>query len=196
MNINHEYWHLRKNDALDEGNRDDSAKTRVDIKFSFANCLDDENGILSHANDGYTPEIHFKRFSNLDDLLNVRFPAVAGWHKSHQDFFNLLNATRDRVFNEFNQHENKTPDYGTQQGQLAPFGWGTVHHACGTLRMPWRPNRNTPSFNHDAIVDENLKVHGTAGTYVCDMSVMPVSTAANPVRTLVGLAMRLADHIA
>jgi choline dehydrogenase-like flavoprotein len=30
---------------------------------------------------------------------------------------------------------------------------------------------------------------------VCDMSVMPLSSAANPVRTLVGLALRLSRHL-
>ena len=49
MNINHEYWHLRNNDPSAEPAIDDTSKTRIDIKFSFANCLDDENGIFSHA---------------------------------------------------------------------------------------------------------------------------------------------------
>jgi choline dehydrogenase-like flavoprotein len=67
-----------------------------------------------------------------------------------------------------------TGDYGNGTGKQWPFGWGTVHHACGTLRMPWKSNRNA-SFNQESVVDENLKVRGTAGIYVCDMSVMPIS---------------------
>jgi hypothetical protein len=194
MNVNHEYWHLRNNDPSAEPVIDDTSKTRVDIKFSFANCLDDENGIFSHANDGYTPEIRFKRFASLDDLLQFRFPALAGWTKGDQDFFDLLNQTRDRVFAEFNDVDWITGEYGSGHGKQWPFGWGTVHHACGTLRMPWKPNRNA-SFNHDSVVDENLKVRGSTGLYVCDMSVMPISTAANPVRTLAGLALRLSRHL-
>jgi hypothetical protein len=194
MNVNHEYWHLRNNDPSAEPAVDDTSKTRVDIKFSFANCLDDDNGIFSHANDGYTPDIRFKRFSMLDDLLQSRFPALAGWTKGQQDFFDLLNQTRDRVFAEFNDIELITGDYGNGTGKQWPFGWGTVHHACGTLRMPWKSNRNA-SFNQESVVDENLKVRGTAGIYVCDMSVMPISTAANPVRTLAGLALRLSQHL-
>jgi choline dehydrogenase-like flavoprotein len=31
--------------------------------------------------------------------------------------------------------------------------------------------------------------------YVCDMSVMPFSSAANPVRTLAALALRLSQHL-
>lgn len=196
MNVNHEYWHLRNNDPSADAVPDNTAKARVDIKFSFANCLDDENGIFSHASDNYTPEIRFKRFSNLDNLLYSRFPAVAGWTKGHQDFFNLLNATRNRVFAEFNNVEWLTGEYGGGSGQQWPFGWGTVHHACGTSRMPWRPNRNTANFNPDSVVDENLNVRGAPGLYVCDMSVMPISTAANPVRTLAALALRLSRHLA
>ncbi|MDJ0649286.1 MAG: GMC family oxidoreductase [Xenococcaceae cyanobacterium MO_188.B19] len=196
MNINHEYWHLRNNDPSAEQPIDNQSKTRIDLKFSFANCLDDENGILSRFDDGYVPEIRFKRFSLLNDLLNSRFPALAGWRKSEQDFFNLLNGTRDRIFNKFDDLERlpDNHDYGRGNNKQLPFGWGTVHHACGTLRMPWKSDRNS-NFNQDSVVDENLKVKGSAGLYVCDMSVMPISTAANPVRTLAGLALRLSKHL-
>ena len=194
MNVNHEYWHLRNNDLSAEPAVDDTSKTRVDIKFSFANCLDDQNGIFSNPNDNYTPNISFKRFSDLNDLLQSRFPALAGWTKSNNKFFDLLNQTRNRVFAEFNDVEWITGEYGGGVGKQWPFGWGTVHHACGTLRMPWKQNRGS-NFNPESVVDENLKVQGTAGLYVCDMSVMPVSTAANPVRTLAGLALRLSEHL-
>lgn len=194
MNVNHEYWHLRNNDPSTGLVDHDPSRTRVDIKFSFANCLDDANGIHSHANDGYRPYISFKRFSDLNDLLSSRFPAVAGWSKNIADFMTLLNQTRDRIFNEFNDVEMLTGRYGGFNGEQWPFGWGTVHHACGTLRMPWKSHRNAP-FNSRSVVDENLKVHGTTGLYVCDMSVLPVSTAANPVRALAGLALRLANHL-
>lgn len=195
MNINHEYWHLRNNDPSAEPVVDDRARTRIDIKFSFANCLDDDNGILSHSQDGYTPQIRFRRFSDLDHLLASRFPAVAGWHKSQQEFFALLNSTRDRIFGEFNDVQRITGDYGGGSGQQWPFGWGTVHHACGTLRMPYKRSRNAAAFSADSVVDENLAVRSAPGLYVCDMSVMPISTAANPVRTLAALALRLSRHL-
>jgi hypothetical protein len=194
MNINHEYWHLRNNDLSAEPVVDDTSKTRVDIKFSFGNCLDDENGIFSHSNDNYTPDIRFKRFSNLNDLLEFRFPAIAGWRKGKNEFFDLLNQIRNRIFAEFNDVEFITGEYGSGGGKQWPFGWGTVHHACGTLRMPWKTNRNA-GFNNDSVVDEDLKVRGTAGLYICDMSVMPISTAANPVLSLAGLALRLSKHL-
>jgi choline dehydrogenase-like flavoprotein len=195
MNVNHEYWHLRNNDPSAASVVDDPDRARIDIKLSFANCLDDDNGILSHAGDGYTPQIRFRRFSDLDHLLGARFPAVAGWHKSQQAFFELLNATRRRIFDEFNGVERLTADYGGGSNQQWPFGWGTVHHACGTLRMPYKSNRSASVFSTDSVVDENLAVRAAPGLYVCDMSVMPISTAANPVRTLAALALRLSRHL-
>ena len=194
MNVNHEYWHLRNNDPSEGLTDNEPSRTRVDIKFSFANCIDDQNGIHSKASDGYTPHIRFKRFADLDDLLNSRFPAVAGWQKNTAEFIELLNETRDRIFNEFNDVQIQTARYGGFPGEQRPFGWGTVHHACGTLRMPWKASRNS-AFNSRSVVDENLKVHGTSGLYVCDMSVLPISTAANPVRALAALALRLSHHL-
>lgn len=38
------------------------------------------------------------------------------------------------------------------------------------------------------------RVVGTQHLYVCDMSVMPFSSAANPVRTLAALALRFSRH--
>lgn len=195
MNVNHEYWHLRDNDPSADLTHDDPSRTRIDIKFSFANCLDDEGAILSHAHDGYTPEIRFRRFSDLGHLLGSRFVAVAGWHKSEGEFFGLLNGTRDRIFTEFGGVERLTGNYGGGYGEQWPFGWGTVHHACGTLRMPWRSSRASTHFNAASVVSENLEVRTAPGLYVCDMSVMPISTAANPVRTLAGLALRLSRHL-
>ncbi|GJL72371.1 MAG: hypothetical protein NMNS01_15700 [Nitrosomonas sp.] len=78
MNLNHGYWHFRNNDFSAEPISDNPSKTCVNIKFSFANCLDDFNGIFSHANDDYTPNVRFERFSTLDDLLQSRIPALAG----------------------------------------------------------------------------------------------------------------------
>jgi choline dehydrogenase-like flavoprotein len=59
--------------------------------------------------------------------------------------------------------------------------------------MPYKSNHNG-AINFQTIVDEDLRVAGTQHLYVCDMSVMPFSSAANPVRTLVALALRLSRH--
>ena len=65
---------------------------------------------------------------------------------------------------------------------------------AGSLRMPYRPAHDLP-FSPDSVVDENLQVICAPNLYVCDMSVMPFSSAANPVRTLVALALRLSRHL-
>lgn len=45
-------------------------------------------------------------------------------------------------------------------------------------------------------MDEDLKVVGADNLYKYDMSVMPFSSAANTVRTLTVLALRLSEHLA
>jgi choline dehydrogenase-like flavoprotein len=59
---------------------------------------------------------------------------------------------------------------------------------------PTGPQLDAP-FAANSVVDEDLRVIGTQRLYVCDMSVMPLSAAANPVRTLVALALRLSQHL-
>ena len=196
MNINHEYWHLRENDPTEgldpDSNQGDSV---VDIKFSFGNCLDDENIILSHANDQYKPEIRFKHLSYLDDLMYNRFPKLAGWQKSTDDLTYILNNLTWQIFSKFQYHgQTARPDGESWYHADRNFGFGTVHHACGSLRMPYKPAWNQ-GFQDSYVVDENLKIINSEGLYVCDMSVMPFSAAANPVRTLSGLALRLAQHL-
>lgn len=51
------------------------------------------------------------------------------------------------------------------------------------------------NFEPNSVVDEDLQVVGASGMYVCDMSVMPLSSSANPVRTLAALALRLSEHL-
>ena len=104
-------------------------------------------------------------------------------------------TTLPQVFNQFGGNIGG-PVYLPHFGQGGKgFGWGTVHHAAGTLRMPYRPRDDSAAFDFATVVDEDLRVGGTQNLYVCDMSVLPVSTAANPVRALAGLALRLANHL-
>jgi choline dehydrogenase-like flavoprotein len=166
------------------------------MKFSFGNCLDDENEVKPAPPYGYVPEIAFHNLSWADHLAGSRFPALAGWHKNPAEIFAVLNQVTHAIFSQF--HHNGQPArpagevwYG--QGGKG-FGWGTVHHAIGTLRMPYRPGYDAP-FASNAVVDQDLRVSGTQRVYVCDMSVMPFSSAANPVRTLVALALRLSRHL-
>jgi hypothetical protein len=197
MNINHEYWHLRENDpgAAGTGNPGGGA-ARIDIKFSFGNCLDEANEVKPAPPFGYVPEIAFRNQSWADYLAESRFPALAGWRKSPPEIFAVLNQVTFAIFSQFSQNgQPARPVDEVWYGQGGKgFGWGTVHHSVGSLRMPHRPRFDLP-FASTSVVDEDLRVVGTDRLYVCDMSVIPFSSAANPVRTLVALAMRLSQHL-
>jgi hypothetical protein len=196
MNINHEYWHLRENDPFspDATATSDSKASRLDIKFSFGNCLDDGNEIRVPPPFGYIPEIVFRNQSWTDHLVGSRLPALAGWIKTDQEVFGVMNSVADQIFSQF-AHKGQTVRLGsTRFGQGLGFGWGTVHHAAGSLRMPFKTAHDA-GFDFNSVVDEDLRVAGTDRLYVCDMSVMPFSSAGNPVRTLVALALRLSRHL-
>jgi len=201
MNINHEYWHLRENDPSGPGvpiTMDGAS--RIDIKFSFGNFLDNNNQIMSPPPFGYVPEIRFKNQRWMSHLASSRFPALAGWNKNYGQIFEVLNNVTYQIFSQFRLHGNEARPIieNGEEGWFGRagkgFGYGTVHHAAGSLRMPYRPSYNSP-FQADSVVDENLQVKGAENLYVCDMSVMPYSSSANPVRTLVALALRLSNHL-
>ena len=193
MNINHEWWHLRENDPA--GPLPSTGRSKLDIKFSFGNCLDDTNEVHPAPAFQYVPEISFRNLSWMDHLTGSRFPAVAGWQKSIPDVWVVLNDVTHQILSQF-QVDGATPRPEGERwfGEGSGFGWGTVHHSAGSLRMPYRPHRGA-AFTAGSVVDEDLRVAGTGNLYVCDMSVMPFSSAANPVRTLVALALRLSRHL-
>lgn len=204
LNINHEYWHLRDNDPNDPNRTnpeafstaDPNGPSRLDLKFSFGNPLDDINEVKDAPPFEYVPEIRMRNLKWMDHLRDSRFPALAGWQKEFQGIFDVLNGVTERIFSQFRNggvtvHLPAGDRYGTNG---KGFGWGTVHHAAGTLRMPYRATHDGP-FESRSVVDEDLRVVSTDGLYVCDMSVMPFSSAANPVRTLAALALRLSRHL-
>jgi hypothetical protein len=195
MNINHEYWHLRENDPGGEPRGGPADAARLDIKFSFGNCLDDGNEVKPAPPFGYVPEIAFRNLSWTSHLTS-RFNALAGWQKSDVDVFAVLNQVTHAIFSQFQFNgQGARPQGEVWYGQGGKgFGWGTVHHAIGTLRMPFKP-RYDAGVASGSVVDEDLRVSGTDRLFVCDMSVMPFSSAANPVRTLVALALRLSRHL-
>ncbi|HEY0154296.1 MAG TPA: GMC oxidoreductase [Longimicrobium sp.] len=194
MNINHEHWHLRNNDPGAKGPMNTREPARIDLKFSFGNCLDENNVVMRAPDFEYVPEVVFRNQSWVDYLAQERFPALAGWRRSAGEVFDVLNGVTDRIFSQFHnvgQPARSGGRYG--QGGMG-FGWGTVHHAVGSLRMPYRPGLDAPFAPH-SVVDEDLRVVGTERLYVCDMSVLPFSSAANPVRTLAALALRLSHRL-
>jgi hypothetical protein len=196
MNLNHEYWHLRENDPGSPASPQPGA-ARIDIKFSFANCLDENNEVKPAPPFEYVPEIAFRNQSWASYLADSRFPALARWHKDAGQIWDVLNHVTHQIFSQFQingQPARPAGEVWYGQGGKG-FGWGTVHHAIGSLRMPYRPQLDAP-FANDSVVDQDLCVLGTQRLYVCDMSVIPLSSAANPVRTLVALALRLSEHLA
>jgi hypothetical protein len=196
MNLNHEYWHLRENDPSAVGPAPTGVAARIDIKFSFGNCLDDNNEVKPAPPYGYVPEIVFRNQSWADYLAQSRFPALAGWDKNAGEIWAVLNHVTHQIFSQFQingQPARPVNEVWYGQGGKG-FGWGTVHHAAGSLRMPYRSSLDAP-FAVSSVVDEDLRVVSTQRLYVCDMSVMPFSSAANPVRTLVALALRLSQHL-
>jgi hypothetical protein len=199
MNINHEYWHLRDNDpnTRDSGSApDNTGLSRIDIKFSFGNCLDDSNRIMPAPILGYVPELVFRNQKWMDHLRDARFPALGGWQKSYEEIFAVMNHVTHQIFSQFQINGQPARPQNEEWFGMADkgFGWGTVHHAAGSLRMPYRKRFDT-AFEPDSVVDQDLRVVGTQHLYVCDMSVMPFSSAANPVRTLIALALRLSKHL-
>ncbi|MHB8302576.1 MAG: GMC oxidoreductase [Acidobacteriaceae bacterium] len=59
----------------------------------------------------------------------------------------------------------------------------------------WMGGTRMAASATDGVVDTDLKLHGARNIYVCSASVYPTSGFANPVHTLLALALRLADHL-
>jgi choline dehydrogenase-like flavoprotein len=62
-----------------------------------------------------------------------------------------------------------------------------AHHHSGTTRMG-----NDAAWS---VVDRDCRVHGTSNLYVTGASVFPTAGYANPMLTIVALAIRLAEHL-
>jgi choline dehydrogenase-like flavoprotein len=60
----------------------------------------------------------------------------------------------------------------------------------------WMGGTRMAASAADGVVDTDLKLHGVRNAYVCSASVYPTSGFANPVHTLLALAIRLADALA
>jgi choline dehydrogenase len=77
----------------------------------------------------------------------------------------------------------------TSKAQLTAFirrAATTVWHPCGTCRMGWDP---------DAVVDDQLRVHGITGLRVADASIMPHLVNGNPNAAIMMIAEQAADLI-
>ena len=146
--------------------------------------------------DGYVANMEFRNLSWASHLAGSRFPALAGWNKSIEQIWAVLNDVSFKIFSEFSLRGAPVrPENESWFGKDGKgFGMGTVHHAACSLRMPFRWTYDR-AFEPNSVVDEDLQVRGAEGLYVCDMSVMPFSSAANPVRTLAALSLRLSERL-
>ena len=72
-----------------------------------------------------------------------------------------------------------------------PTAWPTPvyggYHHMGTTRMHVSPA--------EGVVDAQCRVHGIANLFVVGSSVFPTGGHANPMLTIVALALRLADRV-
>ena len=141
------------------------SKSVVQAAFCMTALLHDENRVLNMPGDGTTVEIQTVK-DNSEYIPQMQRLA--------QDIGLAL----------------ARPGGGAESLPPLPpvgkAGFGVVGHEVGTLRM---------GTEDKGVVDVNLKVNGLENLYACDLSVFPVSPAANPTLTLVALAQRLGDHL-
>jgi hypothetical protein len=121
----------------------------MDIKFSFGNFLDDHNEIEfgTATPPAYVPQMRFKNLHWMDDLAQNRFKALAGWNKSYDDIWWVLNGLTYQIFSQFQNHGSQAWPVGWYGQDGRDFGYGTVHHAVGTLRMPYKSRYDTNQLN-------------------------------------------------
>jgi hypothetical protein len=87
------------------------------------------------------------------------------------------------------EYDLLTPPFTECALELGEIPLGIVAHELGTIPMP-------NSQGKGGIVDENLEMqYGWTNVSVCDLSVFPVSPAANPALSLTALALRHSDHL-
>jgi len=150
--------------------RDDGFDT-IAILFEFSAELNDDNEVLTLP--AADPVIRVKRQRNLIEE-NVQ----QGMEDIIRQVQSLFVDSEDQA----------------QSAARAPrpdlLGFGVFSHEVGTMRM------DSPKYpDVSGVVDENLKVKGFENLHVCDLSVFPVSTEANPSLTLTALSLRLAEHL-
>ena len=137
-------------------------------------------------------------FSWTAHLDGGRFHALAGWQKNDAEIFAVLNQVTHAIFSQFQRQRSA--------GQTCRRRVGTARAAKGSAgeRCITRLGRcgcpsslaTMPPFAPHSVVDEDFRVfrHGPAATSAT-CRCMPLSSAANPVRTLAALALRLARHL-
>jgi choline dehydrogenase-like flavoprotein len=146
--------------------QENTTKSVVQMAFCLSAPLDDRNRVLNRPEPTTTVQIQHVKDNSHHVPSMQRLAQVLGAALGSKS------AGADRL-----------PPL-PQMGKLA---FGMVAHEVGTMRMG--------KSGKQGVVDENLRMNGVKNLYVCDLSVFPVSPAANPTLTLVALAQRLSDHL-
>jgi len=106
----------------------------------------------------------------------------------------VLDYDEDRTPNAAREHKSFTRafQWALARAGLLTFtrriGLNGTAHACGSLVC----GENASS----SVVDRNGQVHGVAGLYVVDGSVLPRSSRVNPSLTIYAWGLRVADRVA
>lgn len=143
----------------------------IAILFEFAAELDDENGVLT--------------LPAADPVIRVRRKRDHIEEGVQQGMEDIIKKVQSLYVG-----PDKLADSANRAPRPDLLGFGVFSHEVGTMRM------DSPKYpNVNGVVDENLKVKGFQNLHVCDLSVFPVSTEANPALTLTALSLRLAEHL-
>ena len=81
-----------------------------------------------------------------------------------------------------------TPGPAEDWVKFAKATYDSYHHGVGTCLM-------APASNPEAVVDQNLKVHGMDNLWVADASIMPTVVHANTNVTCIMIGERLSDFV-
>jgi choline dehydrogenase-like flavoprotein len=137
--------------------------------------------------DGFTVLLNIEQLPHPDnrvtlgrrrDVFGVPLPALEWrWRPDDQRGLDRLRAL---VAADLRAHGAVTIDAARHPDPNA-------HHHAGTTRM-----HDDPALG---VVDRHARVHGTDNLYVAGASVFPTAGFANPVLTIVALALRLAAHL-
>jgi cholesterol oxidase len=116
------------------------------------------------------------QLTRLFHRLDIRWSKEGSWH---------LFADLERTANELAEAADATPFYALEGGPLSTFA--TVHPLGGC------PMGDDVSRG---VVDDMGRVHGFAGLYVLDGSIVPTALGVNPSKTIAALAERGVHRLA
>lgn len=121
------------------------------------------------------------------DRHGVPIPKV-DWRIGDLEIQSLCRLAQEiaAAFSRASLPEPMLPDW-VLQGDARDVPLADMAHPSGTTRMG--------TDVRTSVVDANCMVHGVEGLFVAGSSVFPTSGHANPTLMIVGLALRLADHL-